>query len=502
MIIPKIVQEVPPAPAGVEAWLRKEVFKGRFVIYDTKTQTGTCTYCGEEQRIERGIKHNHKGICNRCGEDIVYKKESLGRKSLAEYARVLVFVKKGKSVYGVLSEVIMSYEGEKPEISRAIEAVYKFNRKEQEYQCFVENWYHENYWEQRKRIAIPGRWGLFGPHSAETIYYPHNLGTVFRGTDLKYCQIDKQQKEMNFNAHGLLDLVHLNAKYDSIEKLYKVGLSKLIDNKVTGDGISRALYLRGRDLRKILGLNREEIKEAIEMNIDMRTLFNFKDFRKKGRKLTLKQASEIQHIGYVEDRLLQITEHVSYDRMMKYLEQQQERNQENSKRYNSFYTLTQDYNDYLKECEKLEFDLTDKRILFPKDLIKAHERTSIQVKVKASEVEDAQIRKYASQLMKLAYESGKYLIRPATTAEEIILEGKKQSHCVGGYLPRIAKGETSILLVRRKEAPEEPFYTMEYKNGQIIQCRGKSNCNTTEEVQAFIEEWLAWTKKKKKSKVA
>lgn len=49
------------------------------------------------------------------------------------------------------------------------------------------------------------------------------------------------------------------------------------------------------------------------------------------------------------------------------------------------------------------------------------------------------------------------------------------------------EGETTILFLREKNNPEMPFYTMEVRDGQMIQCRAKYNGDMTEEVKAFVE---------------
>ena len=53
----------------------------------------------------------------------------------------------------------------------------------------------------------------------------------------------------------------------------------------------------------------------------------------------------------------------------------------------------------------------------------------------------------------------------------------------------MAAGETVILFVRRKNRPEQPYYTMEVKNGKIVQCRGKCNKNTTKELKKLLEQY-------------
>lgn len=58
--------------------------------------------------------------------------------------------------------------------------------------------------------------------------------------------------------------------------------------------------------------------------------------------------------------------------------------------------------------------------------------------------------------------------------------------CVGTYVDRVAKGQTHIFFVRRVEEPDTPYFTMEYNNGRVIQCRGSHNCGMPASVKAFV----------------
>lgn len=48
------------------------------------------------------------------------------------------------------------------------------------------------------------------------------------------------------------------------------------------------------------------------------------------------------------------------------------------------------------------------------------------------------------------------------------------------------RGETMIFFIRKKEEPDKPYYTLEWR-GKVIQCRGSHNCNMTSEVKAFVQ---------------
>lgn len=141
----------------------------------------------------------------------------------------------------------------------------------------------------------------------------------------------------------------------------------------------------------------------------------------------------------------------------------------------------------------------EQALLYPRDLIRAHDNMVLRVKEKESAEINAQIAERIDTLMEeLSYQSAELglMIRPAQSHGELIKEGKLLCHCVGGYAKAHASGKTCILLIRKIEEPDIPFYTLEYKNGKVEQNRGYKNCERTSEVRAFEKEWLEHIKKK------
>ena len=74
-------------------------------------------------------------------------------------------------------------------------------------------------------------------------------------------------------------------------------------------------------------------------------------------------------------------------------------------------------------------------------------------------------------------------------------EGTALHHCVyTNYSDKYIKGETDILLIRRLSDPTKPYYTVEYTNNIVIQCRTAYNESATDEVNNFLNKWQAYLK--------
>ena len=145
-------------------------------------------------------------------------------------------------------------------------------------------------------------------------------------------------------------------------------------------------------------------------------------------------------------------------------------------------------------------------MLWPSDLIRAHDSMNNRVKYKINEELKESFKRRKKELAPLAFvcEELGLEIFPAGSEAELIREGDKLHHCVARYAKDHANGKTAILFIRRIEDRKTPFYTLEWKDGKINQNHGDRNKLQTEEIFAFEKLWLAHVaslNKKKGTKV-
>lgn len=157
------------------------------------------------------------------------------------------------------------------------------------------------------------------------------------------------------------------------------------------------------------------------------------------------------------------------------------------------------YADYLSMREDRGYDLTNTVYQFPRDLNEAHEKMVEEVN---KEELDKHLKDVASRFPnirhsyrklrnKYYYEDDTYIIRPAKSAEEIVTEGRVLHHCVGGdnYLGKHNRGETYILFLRFKDAPNMQYITVEIEaeTPNILQWYGAHDKKPD---QKNIQKWL------------
>lgn len=150
------------------------------------------------------------------------------------------------------------------------------------------------------------------------------------------------------------------------------------------------------------------------------------------------------------------------------------------------------WSDYLDSALRLELDLRDTAIMYPKNLRRAHDNLVKQLKLRANELLNKKIAETFENRERLIYQSGKYFCRPAKDTDELIAEGTALHHCVGTYAQRYAEGKTNIVLIRATEAPDTPLVTMEISpENEVIQVRADRNRTPEPEILAFVEEYKA-----------
>lgn len=154
------------------------------------------------------------------------------------------------------------------------------------------------------------------------------------------------------------------------------------------------------------------------------------------------------------------------------------------------------YRDYLGMLKDLNIKADDQNLAKPKDLKKAHDNVVKLMNEMNVARGDADIGKRLKSTVKLEKTIDDYVFLVPKSLNELIVEGKSLHHCVGSstYVEGHRKGQTTIVFVRKKEYPNTPFFTLEFKNGSVNQLRGKHNKVATEQVKKAVDHWLEWTK--------
>lgn len=90
--------------------------------------------------------------------------------------------------------------------------------------------------------------------------------------------------------------------------------------------------------------------------------------------------------------------------------------------------------------------------------------------------------------------------------DELTVEGKNLSHCVGSYKKDVALRKEGILFLRKLSSPNKSYYTLDVVKGPdgkytVRQCHGNCNCNPTPEVIEALKQWATDTGKVNESSI-
>lgn len=476
MDIKEILEKLPPAPAGVESWIRKELVNKTYLIYNKKENKVACTRCGHTYRADRFyIERGDTGECPRCHSKGEYKPSGVGRRNLDEHVRVLIFVHRGKTVYGTLTEVTVNFSPfGKPQLDRWLSAVYVFNDKEQ---IYYKNrpWYG---WERRNNIKLPAAAQVHNWYSTpkwiRTEIYEDNLKDVFEKSCLKY-QYDRDFFDNNeFMPSDYISYISKSLKQQSIELLRKAGFERIAAARIFGFRGQRCVNWKGKELKKILRIPMRHIRFLKQYDPRLNDLSVFQKLTEKEKRNTPFEI--IEEIADIREwHLEQIADYISPLKLIKYKHEKGLRG-----------LFVNDWLDYIHNCEKLGMDISRKNILLPEDFTEAHDTVAEKVEVETNRKKDEKIAAATFDFLIIRKNLTCHMAR---SQSELNKESRCLHHCVRTYGDRVARGNCFILLIRKTDEPDTPYYTLEIdKKGEVVQCRGERNCAMTEEIKVFVDQ--------------
>lgn len=279
---------------------------------------------------------------------------------------------------------------------------------------------------------------------------------------LDYCQW------FNVKNHSLMEFFDYICAYrqePKIELLVKANLSQFVH-------CYKKLNLKGKSLDQIFRVNNYWVPYLTQLYYS--DIMNIRN--KKRRIKTIDDLMDVRSLLMGLSRDYSKIKKYACPKMRKYL------NNEN-------YRYWSMYNDYLRFCEELGYDLDDYSILCPKDMKKEHDRAMKLIVIKKDEQTKAKFFDAYRNLLEYVYSENNLVIIPCEHLEELELESAELDHCVRTYANRYANKETNIMFIRSVNEIEKPLYTLEFNNKKIIQCRAKHNERPDDLGIEFVRHW-------------
>ena len=348
-------------------------------------------------------------------------------------------------------------------------------------------------------------------------------------TFLKYAPFRKFKKDNGYRYNGsytdyfFVTFLCRSAELPALEILVKLGFCEPVDNLISGDRYYKRLIdwnaLKPWDIFKLPKVEYKELEKFNDRypNSVLGVLKVYRDLQRLKITGGMKNAIEIFNFAGKSDWIYK-------DRVLPYLKECKNFTKfknyifKNANKNNDLYGVMALYSDYINMAKKLQYDLKNDVVLFPKNLIKAHNTADDTWKIieeqKRKEKDKALVKEKRALLnkykRKYQYIGEKYSIILPEYPEDIIKEGKFMQHCVGGYVERHYNGALCICFLRKNDDIDTPFYTIEMRGKELGQVQRMRNAKPTfrkedAEVKAFFDEWLEWVEngsKRKKEKNA
>jgi hypothetical protein len=516
------VQTAGELPGEFNAWIARAGYFRRYMFL-TKTPTGfsgRCSYCKNEVPYNKRTTpkpewpvRGKTGVCPRCGQDVLYRSVTDRTMGLTAGQTFAAYIERIDNTAQNNFYLIRMFDVRMHTdyMTDRITAVYELQRDLFDSTDGKTHSYHKRifdggYYDRETRVYyareaedqwLPSYAGAAQKYISmqDLCIYPNNLPWLLAADGrIRYSALDiLAARGANVNPAEYLAAYLKNPLLELVVKSGLIRIAEHIGAKdLPGYNLPRktsANYDIGAETpAEFLRLkSRDYIKFAVTNGVsngELQAVQFMERWALPPDKPTYDRAREIfrLHMDYSYGKLLP---HMGLDAIDEYCD-----------RVNA---SVNDYADYIGNCVKLDRDMTDSAVLRPNDFKTAHDRAAERVKIAGMAIYRAKFKTlYKTRRTFYEYEcDGLKTVLPKTPAE-LVREGKTLSHCVGGYADRVAAGHCVIVFIRAADKPGEPYYTMELRGTDLIQCRGHRNVQYTNNpaIAAFVGKYLAELRKR------
>lgn len=499
------MKAVPALPRGVHGWIQRELIP-HYLFFDNDRKKvgmpGYCTACRKAVTVS-GVKHNQQGVCPNCKRAVTFKSRAM-RGNLFDRgtAQVIQRLAKNELVIRFVKYTNHIICAEEPDCDIYENARIFLSWKDgdkitEEHYYYRYGGYERTPWRKGDRPVFSVYQYYFEADQCGYLY-DRNLDEALQGSPWQYSQLAQYYRS---DPTPLTVLTYLWAycRYPQIEYLVKLGLYRLVTSIVYDNrypAMKSPINPAGRNLQEVLGVRKAYLPFLQEVNPGLKQLALIQTMLKEGKqpdRALLRWCAEF-NVGK-STKVLTPLRYMTVHRFMRYAEDTYARFRSTSPYqpgpgYSSMESLLSDYSDYLLMCEELRYDLKNEFILFPRDLPQAHHAANEETDKRTAEAHNRRIMEDFEKLQqRYHYKNDGLLITAPHCANEIVFEGQKLHHCVGRYVEDVACGKCIILFVREEEHPDEPYCTVELKDGDVYQARIHHNQEPPEKVLRFIDRW-------------
>ena len=378
--------------------------------------------------------------------------------------------------------------------------------------------YNGKDWIEQKSIQEPFK-TYFG-HGGDYEFVLLGNESILDGTFLEYFEFPEFENVGMCQPHFYGDryfyymtFLSMCCIYPQLEFFMKVGaydwVYDLVYNKNKN---SKYLDWSAKSYHDMFRVTKQEVKALKDLRFSKRLLEFYYENDKKVSILSLCSIFRGYSTEFISQLISLIVEYkIDIEKLNRYFNSVLVmRDRFNSRVYDASFQI---WRDYIEALETLGVDINSKNLLFPKDLIAAHDERMAQVDVAQNEqlIKRAQ-RSLDRRDKQYTFEDERFIIYLPHFPRELVAESNMQDNCVAkNYTAKHFRDETTICFLREKEKINESLYTIEIQGKTVIQKKGYHNgiypftdagkeawayyqSRPLKEADEFYERWLTWVK--------
>lgn len=311
-------------------------------------------------------------------------------------------------------------------------------------------------------------------------------GTILEGI-VKYAE-KFNDVQGGVYIESFADIYAMLWKYAGVRRLVEYGFyecvreyaeSVLMRGRVVADGF----YMRRNTIKGVLNVEPNIFNGIDKSVLSLRSVRSIAAaYRDYGIYPTKENVDAVLHYGFY--KIVQIANNATTVRkILKYVRLQNRKN--SAADFGIYY-------DYIVFAEKLNFDTKSKEVLFPKDLMRAHDRVIGYYRVVGNVVKRKDFMTAIKNYANYSYEDKEKYVDLITEPNLLALWSKKFDNCSYGYCDRIINGQCVIFLVRLKAFPEYPccMFEVETDSLRVVQARDRHNHTVSKYIRDFIDGFV------------
>lgn len=523
-------------PKRAERLLAKNIPVYLFEYQEDNVKKCYCTKCKTDVILEKFDKHKTKKICSGCGEtgevqrtsqcrfDFEYHQYCIHPTIVDEHTTIVRFYLLEQRFFS------KSFKDNDYTIKEAARAVYKDKGLPHLYASSYSGFKRVTKNSSNFKMTA-GMWGWYPNkwYYGNGIIYDTGFFKKIPSWDYELKQYPNIQNVGLKNAYKenwyWLELIEDLSKHEPelIEKFTKVGLGYLVNSY--NDMWYIAKHPHERELHKIMGVDKNIFRYIMKNKLSRESVRMLAGLKKKNIPWNEEIYSKCKKLS---------ASYEQYYNKQKVLNYMIKNN-----------LIARDYEKYIRLLNELKYPQT-KLYLYPRDFNKMFDVVLKDKKARDAEkaeqarlqrekeiqrriVEEQGIRRQKikelkkdktltdltteqnrkmhliceglrkmSDIGKFLNGSSGLLVKVPETMFELKQEGINLANCIGSdrYENSIPNGDTIIFFIRQIDEPDDPYYAMEYKNGQIFQIHGYANCNPPKELHDFCVDFEKYLQKK------